>query len=367
MPRLSHSSKSSNHKNACIAAMGLALVLVSAGDSFAEGHFDTQHDHAVATEFGTLFSSFGAGAMVLELPEVVFGQTGWAPATTGTLFAAQPDIATPIYSGTLGYILPEARIPSPFGRQLRVEISGVGWSENERSEQTTQPAIIMTVVSVDNSRQLLFGSGTRSAQIESRFSGIDATLRMVSDYELGTGVKLSPSLGVVGGKKWQKHMFDISAPFAAGTLEIPIDVVESLDTLEVGAELGAEISAKVTDWLRLRAELRGALIHSDTHLAANDCLGNPIAVGGACDGAFYATSVEADRQVANYRVVGSLGATVSLGLGDLSFSGFGGWESAMAGIRNPTAENRVPTSIKYDESKRYGGFVSLSIPLRHTH
>lgn len=164
---------------------------------------------------------------------------------------------------------------------------------------------------------------------------------------------------MIGGHRKQLHDLGISTPFTECTLENPIEVINNLSR----QELGAELTIRVDKHLAFITELSGAVIHSRTQLKAADCLGNASAICSACTDGFYATAVEDSSKAIYYRVKGSMGDNVLLPLGQLSLIGFDGWDSDIAGVRNPTPENRAPTSVIYDDSFHYGLQAKLSLPI----
>ncbi len=340
-------------------AFGLICLAISVGESAAEDLSTLPNQTVSSINFEDIYVSFSGGAMVSELPSISYGHIGWAPTTTGDLFRHLPDVTTELFSGTFGFYLPWHTLAS----DLRVELQGTWWDGDKEASFATPAGTAATYVSVDGSRQILFGSGSPSAQFETQYRGFETAIRLKGEYELGGRAVLSPSLGVIGGKRRQLHDLDISTPFAGGTLENPIEVKETLHTRELGGEIGAELTFGVSERLSLVTKLHGAAIHSRSRLKATDCLGNAIAIRSACDGGFYATTVEDSDKKINYRLKGSIGTNVLLPLGQLSLTGFGGWDSDIAGVRNPTPENRAPASIKYDDSFHYGWQVKFSIPL----
>lgn len=205
-------------------AIWLFSLYVSAGISSAGEIPALAYQNAYSTNHTNLYLSVGAGAMISELPPIAYGELGWAPNTTGALFERQTDITSKSYAGTFDFHAPWLERRQDFASDLRIELHGTWWDGDSSSSLTTQPGTAATYVSVDGSRQVLFGAGSPSALFESEYKGYVAALRLKGDFDIGEKTFLSPSLGVTGGKRRQLHEIDISTPFAGGTMENPIEV-----------------------------------------------------------------------------------------------------------------------------------------------
>lgn len=347
-------------------AVGVSLAGCLLAPTYASAGSDplSQKSYEMGSpDTGHVSVRVGAGTVFTELPAISYGEVGWPPNTSGLLFELRPDISTEFLDGRIEYLFPKFDHPRWIGRQLRVDISGSWWNEEQRAWIHKGPGTTATFVSVDGSRQILFGAGSRSARTTAEYHGGEAVVRLRSDFHVGPRLTVSPSLGIVVGHRRQRYELDISTPFAGGTMENPIDVRETVTNSEVGGELGLELGTALTNWFSLQIGIWGAALRSKSRLRAQDCLGNAVAIGGKCDGGFYQTWVDARDTETNIRGHSSLGATLALGFGDLSVTGFGGWESHMPGIRNPSSANREPASIRHRSNIHYGWLVSFQFPL----
>lgn len=333
----------------------LLCLLAAPPNALAEdAGLPTQPNSAPGLQLRMEFKLEG-GMRHTGLPSLSYGQNGWAAAATGPLFDTQPNIESETFRGTFGLVLPR--------HGLAIELQGEQFDGRDRADIQTPTGTRATYVSVDGERQILFGAGSPSARIDVRLRGFQSALRLKTRFDIGPSARLSPSIGVAGGTRKQRYALDIATPFAGGTMENPIEVAETLHTREIGPELGVELKVGVGKRVSVDVKAHGAALQSRTRLEARDCLGNATAIGGACDGGFFQTRTEEIDDVTNLRVTGSVGANLTLPVGLLTVSGFGGWDSMYAGIRNPTSENRTPASIRYDDQYHYGWRAGYALPL----
>ena len=344
------------------AVLVLVWLCISASGAMAEG-LRGSFDSSGAPVSSQAYASVETGVLNSRLPSVQYGEVGWAPSTTDALFSDRPMVSSFLIRGTIGYLLTSDALPRALGCNARLEGVGSWWSGSEVLAASRPSSTTATFRSVDGSSQLLFGSGSPAAQLRTEVEGFETALRLTSDFSFGERITFSPMVGLAGGTRGHTHNINIATPFAGGTMENPIDFHASLRRRALGVELGSDIAVRVYDGLTIHAGIRGALLPSRDRLVASYCLGNAVPIGSACDGGFYQTGAQDQRDILNRRLDISLGAGFAAGIGQLGISGFGRMESHTPGIRAPTAANPLPAAIKYDRTYSYGMLVNYVLPL----
>lgn len=296
------------------------------------------------------------------------------------------DLTLIVPGGTLGYVLPDGTLPAWMGRSVRVSLTGayVGGYGSSQSSILVSPSAQVYQTSVDGR----FGAGTGigtpallTDRIKIDQDGFELALRIASDMPIGPGLVISPSLGVFGG--YSKTTFDHTGKYFLPTLALNAaahSINEELSTMKVGLDVGLGVTWRPWSNIALSMAGRAGMVWKRAQLDASDCYQFGIGIsecttpqGAPFTGLQFATST--DDEASKFGFAGSvyLAATYDGGWVVLTVGGFFGWESAVAGVRNPVNSVGIaavgsqiarPASVQFGSGWKAGGFVTVRIFLQ---
>lgn len=319
-----------------------------------------QNDPVPVTKDGSFYVTLGAGVVIQEVPtfNVPFSLSG----STASLFQTDASVTSGIGGLTIGYRLGRLGI----GNNPRIEMGLAGWigSASKTGGQGRRPLLFIS--SIDGSASAGCGSCDSVTTVKIRHSEIGGVLRVKTDFRLAPRWTVTPSLGFVGSISETRYRSNTGMFFGVANQLAPNSIKETLSTVRLGGELGADLGVQATRKLLVNAGFAVSLFSMRTHLDGSDCQANNQAAALPCSGDVFATTVNSNDSRLGARVRLSLAGTYDAGWAKVSVMGFGSWDSAMPGVRNPTNATGVatagPARIVYHSRWAYGGALMVTIP-----
>jgi hypothetical protein len=294
-------------------------------------------------------------------------------------FATQLDVAPSVVAagpaGTVGVVIHD----TPLLRRVRVEFAGAyrtgsaKFSAQPYSIATAfGPSALFALLSIDGQQGLLFGAtpfedGVARLKVDARL--LAGAVRLRGDVELGA-LTITPFLGVVAESARQRYTLDFRLTGAGVDYHYNLD--ETVRLRRLGGEAGADLVLRLGEGIALHGGASFAYVHQGARFAGSDCFTATIFAGGAPCGAWATSVAFTDSRMAWRSDVGlGLGATA----GRVTFAarGFGRFDSAVPGIRNPVATQAIflggaarpgPAALYYSGQWSYGGLLTATIALR---
>ena len=365
------------NRSIVVAALAAGWVFGAGGPAAADTFGPWTPKTAPVAEYGSVYISFGAGAFVQQMPRVNFGNVytvgGGTPFLTRVL-VDDPDVVGGEGGGTVGVVLDTRRTPTWLGRKPRIEVSfsyGRG-SASAAQSQFVPSASVLGGPFIDGGGNIagfvtIGLPSTHRGTVDVALQEAAGAIRLKTDLRLTRTLTATPAFGFVGGQS--VFDFDYNAVNSAvigPTVTVTRTTEETLKTRRLGGEAAIDLAWRAARRLTVHGGASAAFFRMGTRLTANDCIGISNA-GAPCSGtAGTATWSDFDHRT-GYRLGMNAGITYDGGWFKLTVVGRGTWDSAVPGIRNPTAANAIvrsaPAAIVYDSAWRYGGGLSVTIPL----
>lgn len=218
----------------------------------------------------------------------------------------------------------------------------------------------------------------RSRRWYFRHRRLETNVRFASDFDAGYGIRVTPSLFVLGGVsrelyQHRVHSLDING---ASFIGLPYALDQSMTSVRIGTGVGVSVAVPLVANVALTLSGDLAVYWVGARLRSSDCVrggaGTDCGVppGTFQPGSSYATSSSDTEVTVGLRTKVSLELSRRYNWGSFRLSGFLRWNSAVPGIENPASPSSaalgsfVGTSrVKFDPTWSAGAMVGISIPL----
>lgn len=288
-------------------------------------------------------------------------------------FAARPAAFGSEAGATIGYVFRDDALPPWLGQRLRVGLTGTAVNLADTVNQSfTTPAAGSAIqyigVNGRNIATALIAPLPLTETLHVLREGFDLNLRVASDFPLGPDLTLTPSVAVYGGLTRDSYDYRYTLT-TTGLTVFHFLIEEKLRSRAVGSELSLGLTWQANSYLSLSASGRAGAVWTHTRLEGSDCFFFPPSVP-TCSGNLTGTVTDSRSRV-GFRGGAALSGALDMRLGILTLGGFFLYDSAIPGVVNPTAaattttagQVAAPAHIKFSGGYRYGGVVSLRVPL----
>ena len=359
------------------AALAAGWAFGAAGPAAADTFGPWTPKTAPVAEYGNVYISFGAGAFVQQIPRVNFGNIyavgGGNPFLTLAL-SDDPDVVGGEGGGTVGFVFDTRRSPSWLGRKPRIEVAfsygrgGASAAQSQTFGAGTVTLLSGPLVSGELAGGIGAGGATHRGRVDVALQEIAGAIRLKTDVRLTRTLSATPALGFVGGQS--VFDFDYRTTFTSplSATDGVRELAETLKTRRLGGEAAIDLAWRAARRITVHGGASAAVFRMGTRLTGNDCFGfGAGAAGLPCSGNFGTTTRSDFDHRTGYRIGMNAGLTYDGGWFKLTVVGRAAWDSDQPGIRNPTAPNTssgsAPAEIVYDSAWRFGGGLSVTIPL----
>lgn len=365
------------------AATILTLGLGTAAAS-AESLWLYERNAAAPQTAGQFYVEPGVGGGIQKLPRFnstlhFFRPSGGALLSVGSF---DPDLRFVQPGGTIGFLMRDGTLPPWLGTRARVFLSGsytTGWVTGTSTNQDIRTTDGASIAGIGG--RVLFanvvggGAGLRLDEtLRVQRDAFELRLGFASDIVINPNLTWSPRIAVFGGRSHDKYSYFGDLSNAAGAHTV-LAIEERLRTTEFGGELGASIAWMFHPGFTVNAGASAGAVYLRSRLSGTDCLGGSLTIAPSCGPGLAifvpGSSVSASGSTVGFRGGASLGLSVDMRFGVLTFGGLFRYDSRIPGIANPQLATQQATGtanatarVRFDDGFTYGGFLRLSVPLR---
>jgi hypothetical protein len=326
------------------------------------------------------FVTPGAEIGVQKLPRFNSTNSVHFPVILGapaiSVFTPEPSLFGGEYGGTIGYAFRDGAMPAWMGQRVRIGVTGtfISFSDKTSTSNNLGPSGA-GVTDLQGRTIFAFGSAGFDLNESLRVTrqGFDLNLRIASDFVLAPGWTLTPSAAIFGGRTVDTYNFDSSFVNGGATI-FTNQFDEKVRTWSLGGDFSAGLTWQATSALSINVTGRGGLVWQRSHLDGAGCA--VISVVN-CSFAVFAPGVVSNSSISDSRSrIGFRGgavvnASLDMRFGILTVGGFFVYDSAVPGVQNPSQANLQPITtnigqtarVRFDDAFRYGGVVTMRIPL----
>ncbi|WP_338307696.1 hypothetical protein [Bradyrhizobium sp. TM233] len=328
---------------------------------------------ATASTAGGVYFWADGSAQSIRLPTYDIG-TRLLPVAPGSGISAantyDPRATGYGISGGLGFVLPPGVSLSNIGTNGRIEFSG-SYVNATASQAATAVSTLGSGYSLPQvggitnfAGSVACGAGTScvvSSTLGTSYSSWQVSGRYATDFKV-SGVIITPSLAVFGGKSRNSQTLSETNLVFGGTASVHYDADTKLDWTDWGARAGLSGSVPVTDWLTFVAGGNAGLAVRRVSLTGSDSVN--VFVGGV---PFFAPTFSATTSSATTTAfVANAEASVNIKLApSWALRAFGGlnYDNKVPGVSAPAVVlpfgfggASTPAGVKYQaETSYYAG------------
>jgi hypothetical protein len=230
----------------------IALGSLLAGPAPADVFYDSG-DVPVAKD-GSLYFGFGAAAYHFNAPErhnvgTLYNDDD-PTITRNDIFDFDPDEITPLWGLTMGYVL--APGAQALGSNTRVELTGHYFGFSDTKSRRPVPPDYTDFLAIDGTGHVDDPVGPDDpfdAEFRVEYDYLDAGVLVRTDFELGAGVVLSPSVGLAVSMIDEHHSLQFFDPADSEEFN---RIREDVETWSGGPTLGSQLRVPLFFGLSLR-------------------------------------------------------------------------------------------------------------------
>jgi hypothetical protein len=311
------------------------------------------------SQYQTAYMTLGGGVLVRRVPKfnVPFSATGSAD----PLFSTGASIITGGGGFTIGFRLDRLGI----GIMPRIEVAFGGWTGGASKTGGEGFNSTTYVAAIDGSVVSICGGCDGTTTVKMRHTELGGVLRLKTDFPVAPRFTVTPSIGFLGSYSQTRYQSNTPFFFNNPNFLPPHALKETVGARRMGGEVGLDVVIQPAPRWAIEAGAAFAFFALHTSLEGNDCFSGNQPNTLPCSGSNFATSIERSDTRFAFRVSMSLAATYDAGWLKLSVKGFGAWDNAMPGVRNPTSLNGAAAgsaSIYYSSQWAYGGAILATFP-----
>lgn len=335
--------------------------------------------NAPTLENGNFYVSLQGGPVWTDLPDYTVGDTVTTPGgVTSRAFDDSDTLGSGQGGLTLGYVLPDSFSPLPgWARRQRIEawFGGASGDGTTTAGRSVAPLSALRAISIDGQLPAVGITAItfiQGATLKTDQMALGGGLRFRFDVQASDRLLLRPVIGVTFGHSGREYDYRSGYSPAAipGTSTFKHDILEDLDSFEVGGELGLDARYRLTDHFHLIGGFRIMPTAVNTDYSGRDCFIFGATGSASCfDGSANFTSSATDEEgILAVRVGLSAGFVLHGDWWALTVMGFGNWNSASPTIVHPTlgpgvAFPAAPARIDHESVWSYGAVFRMDISL----
>jgi len=335
-------------------SIAAVLVLGSACAAQADPLIFSSPDPTPLSAATSVYVTTGGGVIAQQLPSFS------APYTSNgrTIFTSGGMTVT----GAAGELTIGTKIPGAIvGNNSRLEFSFGGFAGNTTVTGGQGVNSLTVIPSISGATQGTCSSCDGTTILKVNHQEIGGALRLKSDVALGPQWILTPSIGLVGSQSRTIYRSDTSFYYGSPGFAPPGFIDERLVSFRAGGEMGLSLTYQVTPVFSVNAGVAVSLLALNTDLRGNDCMSFNQSSALPCSGVYFTSSVTGTNTRFANRDRFNLAGTYDAGWAKFSASGFATWDSAVAGVTNPTAIG-TPAVLAFQSKWGYGGAGTITVP-----
>lgn len=259
---------------------------------------------------------------------------------------------------TVGYIFNKGVFPHWMGSRTRLGLTGAAWWAQWSSERRLMPDRPFVLPS-----EAAFPGLFERLHIDHREG--ELVLRLTSDWRVGPGVTISPSLGVFGGANRTRYKYNAHLINAANQPSQPYRLYQLINGNTVGGLMGLRVNWRLSNRVTFQVGTHVGVYRAYATLFAADCFST--AASATCNSpATAANTLNSTASAIGVRTGMTMVLAFRLRRSFVQIGGFLSYLSAAPSVQNNRLGqfplSAVPTRLLFQQRWTGGTFLQWRIP-----